>query len=113
MPFVNTKVTVKITEEQEKTLKEEMGKAMSLVGKSEAYLMVGFEDNCRLWFGGNNDGETAFVDIALLGSVSKENATLLTKEICSVINRVLSIPADRVYVKFTPTEVWGYNNFVF
>ena len=49
MPFINTKVTTEITKEKEEVLKAELGKAITLIGKGEAYLMLGFEDNCRLW----------------------------------------------------------------
>jgi len=57
MPFISTKVTKEITKEKEEALKAELGKAIALIGKGEAYLMLGFEGNCRLWLGGKNDDE--------------------------------------------------------
>ena len=113
MPFINTKVTTTITKEKEEILKAELGKAITLIGKGEAYLMLGFEDNCRLWFQGNQQGDTAYVEVALLGSVTKENAGKLTSAICDIMERELSISSDRVYVKFSETDVWGFNNIVF
>ncbi len=45
MPFIDSKVSVKITEEQEKELKTRLGQAISLIpGKSENWLMTGFEE---------------------------------------------------------------------
>ena len=45
MPFINSKVTVKISEEREKELKSRLGQAISVIpGKSESWLMTGFED---------------------------------------------------------------------
>ena len=38
MPFIGNKVTVKISEEKEKIIKEKLGKAIELLGKSEEYL---------------------------------------------------------------------------
>ena len=35
MPFIGNKVTVKISEEKEKAIKEKLGKAIELLGKSE------------------------------------------------------------------------------
>ena len=40
MPFIGNKVTVKISEEKEKAIKEKLGKAIELLGKSEQYLMI-------------------------------------------------------------------------
>ena len=43
MPCIQTKVSVKMTEQQEKTIKTELGKAISLIpGKSENWLMLTF-----------------------------------------------------------------------
>ena len=42
MPFINAKVTVKMSEEKKETIKEKLGKAISTIpGKSESWLMVG------------------------------------------------------------------------
>ena len=41
MPFIESKLSVKTTQEQQKTLKERLGQAISLIpGKSESWLMV-------------------------------------------------------------------------
>ena len=41
MPFINSKVSVKTTEKQQKELKTRLGKAISIIpGKSESWLMV-------------------------------------------------------------------------
>lgn len=113
MPFINTKVTTEITHEQELVLKEKYGKVLSLIGKSEAYLMLNFEENCRLWFGGSNDEDCAFVDVSLLHSAPKASYEKLTVEICKILSQELSIPSNRIYVKFEETENWGYDGFMF
>lgn len=113
MPFINTKVTTEISKEKEAVLKAELGKAITLIGKGEAYLMLGFEDNCRLWLGGNNDADMAYVEVSLLGRVTKENAGKLTAAICEIFQRELNIQGDKVYVKFSETDLWGYDSFMF
>jgi len=112
MPFINTKVTTEITKEKEEVLKAELGKAITLIGKGEAYLMLGFEDNCRLWFGGKNDSDMAYVEVSLLGHITKENAGKLTTAICDIFQRELNIKGDKVYVKFSETDLWGYDSFM-
>lgn len=113
MPFINTKVTTEITFEQEEVLKARLGKALSLIGKPEAYLMLQFEENCRLWFAGTNDEDTAYVEVALLHSASKASYEKLTEEICNILSEELSIPSSRIYVKFSETEFWGHDGYMF
>lgn len=49
MPFIGSKVTVEITPEKEEIIKAKLGKAISLIkGKSETFLMLGFEDKYKL-----------------------------------------------------------------
>ena len=113
MPFINTKVTTEITKEKEEILKAELGKAITLIGKGEAYLMLGFEDNCRLWLGGKNDTDMAFVEVSLLGHTTKDKAEKLTAAICDIMEKELSISGDKVYVKYSETDLWGFNSFMF
>ena len=112
MPFINTMVTTEITHEKEVVLKEKLGKAISLIGKPEAYLMLKFEENCRLWFAGDN-ADAAYVEVALLHSAPKASYEKLTAEICNILSDELSIPSNRIYVKYSETEFWGYDGFMF
>lgn len=46
MPFIKVKTSCPITKEQESELKARLGKAIELIpGKSEAYLLLEFEDS--------------------------------------------------------------------
>ena len=61
MPFINSKISVKITREQEETIKSKLGKAISIIpGKSENWLMIGFEDDYKLYFKGEKFEKIAF-----------------------------------------------------
>lgn len=113
MPFINTKTNVKITDADRETLKLEFGKAIELVGKSESWLMLNFEDDCKMYFKGESSSPIAFVDVSVFGKSTDEGCENMTKEICSVLNRVLAIPADKVYVKYSGTTQWGWNNMNF
>ena len=54
MPFINSKVTIKISAEKEEAIKQKLGQAIAIIpGKSEGWLMVGFEDEYTLYFKGN------------------------------------------------------------
>ncbi len=113
MPFINTMVTTEITHDKEEILKAKLGKALSLIGKPEAYLMLKFEENCRLWFAGSNDEDAAYVEVALLHSAPKASYEKLTEAICDILSSELSIPTGRIYVKFSETEFWGWDGRMF
>ena len=113
MPFINTMVTTEITFEKEEILKAKLGKAIALIGKPEAYLMLKFEENCRLWFAGENSEEAAYVEVALLHSAPKASYEKLTQAICDILSEELAIPTSRIYVKYSETEFWGYDGFMF
>lgn len=114
MPYIETKVTVKISEEKERILKEKLGKAIETIpGKTEEWLMCGFEDCCRLWFKGDNSRPAAYVEVKLLGKAQREYYEKLTAVICSILETELSIPADRTYVKYEECQHWGWNNMNF
>lgn len=110
MPFINSKVTVSMTEEQKETIKTRLGKAISLVpGKSEHWLMIGFEDNYTLYFQGNKSEASAFVEVKIYGKASPSVYDDLTSEISMILNEELGIPENRIYVQYTEVDNWGWN----
>ncbi len=72
MPFIQTRVNRPIDPEQEKELARRFGQAVSALGKSENWLMLQFEDNCRLYFKGDSRKPLAFVNVKLYGSADKK-----------------------------------------
>ncbi len=109
MPFINTKYSSSITPEQEQKIKSALGQAVSDLGKSESWLMVGFEPNCSLYFKGEKSEKIAFVEVSLFGNASRAAYDKMTGEICKILGDVLGVPADKVYVKYSPTDNWGWN----
>jgi hypothetical protein len=112
--MISTKTSTPISAEQELILKEKLGKAIELLsGKTEAWLMLEFEDNCRLWFRGDNSNALAYVEVSALGSINPADAEKLTAEICNICKEVLGIDGSGVYVKYEETDKWGYNSINF
>ena len=110
MPNIATKVSVEISPEKEVVLKEKLGKAISLLrGKSEAWLMLSFEDNCRIWFKGDNSLPCAFCEVQVLGKINPQESEKLSAEICSIFETELGIPQDRTYIKYEEIDQWGWN----
>lgn len=113
MPFINTRTSAEISKEQEILLKEKMGKAISLIGKSESWLMLNFEDNCRLYFKGDNSKNMAIIEVALFGKANNSQYDALTEKLTQEISEVLKIDPSNVYIKYEEVEHWGYNGFNF
>ena len=65
MPFIDSRVTVKISDQQKEEIKAELGKLITTLNKSETYLMVGIEDSCDLWLGGKKLEKGAYVSVSL------------------------------------------------
>lgn len=54
MPFIDCKLTLKLSEEKREAVKAELGRAVSLLHKSERYLMVGFAEGYELYMAAKN-----------------------------------------------------------
>ena len=108
MPFIHTRTNQTISQEAEKKLAKDLGQAITVLGKSESWLMLQFEDNCRLYFKGDSRKPLAFVNVKLYGSASRDAYEKLTGKITQLLGDVLSIPADGVYVEYEETDHWGW-----
>ena len=110
MPFIDSKVSVKITQEQEKELKTRLGQAISIIpGKSENWLMTGFEDDYHLYFRGDNSQPIAYIEVRLFGGPNKATFQKMTEEITKIYGDVLGIAPDHMYIKYSATPDWGWN----
>ena len=109
MPFINVKVSIPLTEEKRIAVKTALGKAITVMGKSEDYLMVGFEENVPLYFAGQKEERCAFVDVRVFGTVDPKQADEMTMVICQTLEMVLGIQASKTYVTYQGFTDWGWN----
>ena len=113
MPFINAKFSTPVSPEKETEIKTALGEAITLIGKPERYLMIEIQDNCRLYFGGDNSEPIAFFDVSLLHSAPRASYEKLTKKLCDTAKDIMGVDGSNVYVKFEETENWGYDGFMF
>ena len=91
MPFIDSKVTLKLSDEDKDSLKSELGKIINKIpGKSENF------------YG-------ALVEVKLFGSVGEDFLNKVTYDICNLYNEKLNIPQKMIYVKFEEVDNWGWN----
>jgi len=109
VPMIKLETTVSLPTEKRDVLKAELGKAISIMGKPESYLMINLVDNQDLYFGGNKLDKGAYVEIKVLGSVDAGKSNSMTAKVCEILESVLGIPGDAVYVSYFGTANWGWN----
>jgi phenylpyruvate tautomerase PptA (4-oxalocrotonate tautomerase family) len=109
MPFIDCKISEKLTDEQKETIKSQFGKAISVMNKTESYLMVGISDGYSLYFGGKPLANGAYVNVSVFGKVKPECSEKMTKAVCDIFKDNLNIDGDKVYVTYSGVENWGWN----
>ena len=109
MPFIDSKITGTVSEEKKEAIKTRLGQAISILNKSETYLMVGFEDNYDLFMAGQKLEKGAYVSVSLFGNASSDAYDKMTAKICEILADELASPGDKVYVTYHGVNDWGWN----
>jgi len=108
MPFIISRVSQKVSEEQELLLKRRLGKAIELVpGKSEEYLLLGFEDECHLYLCGEKSQPVAYIQASIFGNEGHLGYDAFSLEVTRIFHEVLRIPEDRVYINYADIPDWA------
>ena len=98
MPFININTNVSVSKEQEVAVKTRLGKAIELIpGKSESWLMVGFEGEHPLYFRGSDSERIASLPFSRATSnMRKRRSGAGTEAIFSAL-RQMNPPSDSFY----------------
>lgn len=110
MPYVRIRTNKEISKEKEIAIKERLGRAITLLGKTEQWLMVDIEDSCRMYMGGDDNKGIAYVCVKILGRSNDEAYNQFTGEVTDMLvgmNEDMS-PSD-VYVSYEEHPRWGWN----
>lgn len=110
MPYIQIRTNKEITKEKEMLIKQKLGEAITIVGKSESWLMVEFVSSAKLYFKGNDNESIAFVDIKLHGSSDRDNYIELSNIICNLLKDNLDISPTNIYISYGEYSNWGWNN---
>ncbi|MBQ7600168.1 MAG: hypothetical protein IJU57_05805 [Clostridia bacterium] len=110
MPYIDLKTNTEVTKSTENILKSELAAALesSFPGKTEKWLMVNIEGYCTMYFAGS-DQKCAMVSIDILGSQPDSGYEKMTEKVCGIVSDQLKIDPDRIYVKYSEYEKWGWN----
>ncbi len=110
MPYITTKVTAPLPQDKIDALTTAYGKLIALFpGKTERWLMLDFTGDAKMAFAGTTE-PCAMIEISLFGKASDASYDTMTDAVCALIEKECAIPADRIYVKYTEIEHWGWNH---
>ena len=113
MPMIQSKIAGSVPQEKREALKAELGKAISILGKPESYLMLSIEDGQDLYFAGKKLDKGAYVEVKLLGGVDSSASQKMTQKICEIFDRLLGVPGSSIYVSYWGTQNWGHDGYNF
>ena len=110
MPFINSKVNVKVTPEQRTELKARLGEAIAIIpGKSENWLMLNLEDEQNMYFRGDDSEPIAFIAVNSYGEPNPGAFKEMTAELTKIYGDILGVAPDHMYVRYAATKDWGWN----
>lgn len=110
MPMLNLKCSKEVSDD----MQQELSKAVArIIGKPETYVMVVAEKASILMSG--EKGDAAYVEVKSIGGLDRTVNGELTDTICLLLNDLLFIPSERVYVTFQSVERdhWGWDGSTF
>lgn len=108
MPFILAKTNLSISAEQEITLKTGLGKLIELIpGKSEKYLLVGFESNYHLYLQGQNSYPIAYIETSIFGNEEHMGQNEFAQGVTQLFGQVLGIKPQHIYIKFNDISSWS------
>lgn len=110
MPYVQIRTNREISKEKEIAIKERLGRAITLLGKTEQWLMVEVIDSCHMYMGGEDNKGIAYVNVKIFGKSNDESYNKFTSEVTDMLtsmNEDMS-PSD-VYVSYEEHPRWGWN----
>ena len=113
MPYINVKTNSESVIQVKDFIKAELGSAITAIsGKTEAWLMINIDEPSAMYIKGSSD-PCAMFEVSIFGNASDEEYDDLTKRICEISKKYLSVPAERTYVKYNETTHWGWNGMNF
>jgi phenylpyruvate tautomerase PptA (4-oxalocrotonate tautomerase family) len=111
MPLLKLETSCAISDDQRKALLSSLSKIVAeTIGKPELYVMVTINPAVMLMSG--KPDPAAFVDVRSIGGLSAETNRKLSEKICRLLQQLLGLHPERVYLNFADLEgvSWGWNS---
>ena len=114
MPFVSVRLNISLNSEQKNVLQKKISDAVAaLLSKPQAYIMSEISDNCALYMNKEALEFGAYISISMLGNTTKQACSVLTQDICRILEKDYGINSANVYITYHPVDLWGWNGRMF
>lgn len=108
MPYIDVKVTSKLSDTEKDKVKSNLGELITILpGKTEAVLMVCLTDESTIYFSGLKKEQAAFINIKLFKESDFEYKAEFTKKVFEFFEEELKITADSIFLAFDEYNSWG------
>ncbi len=112
MPFIELKTNIEIKKELINSIKSKLGSSITLLSKSEDWLMINISDKQTMFFKGSSDN-CLILEVKCYGNISSKDSSKFSKEMTDYLSKTLSIDPSRIYINYFSTSLWGYSGFNF
>ena len=111
MPCIQIKTNVTVAHDTAQAVKSQLGQIITcLPEKTEDWLMITLEDNCRMWFRGEDNKPLAIVEVKVFGtSIHRAASEKMTAQVCELFRKQLGVDPKDLYVRYLATPDWGWN----
>jgi len=114
MPYIKIQSAAPMADQDKAALLKDASKQLAqLLGKPESYVMTAYQGVEAMTFAGD-ESPCAFLEVKSIGLPQNATASL-SKALCELVSRYLSIPQSRVYIEFAnaPGAMWGWDGRTF
>jgi phenylpyruvate tautomerase len=84
------------------------------LSKPESYVMVSFESDAELLFGGTSE-PSCFAALKNIGTFTPTQTATLSALLCKTLSEALGVAPSRIYIEFVDAKahLWGHDGGVF
>ncbi|KAK9193608.1 hypothetical protein WN944_004305 [Citrus x changshan-huyou] len=112
MPCLNISTNVKLDGvDTSSILSEATSTVANIVGKPEAYVMIVLKGSVPMSFGGTED-PAAYGELVSIGGLNPDVNKKLSAAISAILEKKLSVPKSRFFIKFYDTKASHFNFLV-
>ena len=85
------------------------------IGKSVEYVMILVRTGESISFAKDSVSACAYMEVKNVGELSPELTERLTSKLSNLLNEILEVPVDRIYVEYQEAarHLWGWNGKTF
>lgn len=108
MPFISVTTANHLEASQKEKIKTSLGELITLIpNKTEKVLMIDIADDHTMYFNGKSMDNCAYLDIRLYGTAPFKCKEELTKALYQMLNDILGLTEDQIYISFGEYNTWG------